>query len=559
MAQHGSAAKGSAAEQAVRHVAGFVERKVGGPARFRIILLLAAVLALDTADKGTVSAVAANLEQAFGIGNTEIGVLIAAVSFVGAIFTLPMGVLVDKTRRKRLLLWAISIWSVAMVASGTAVSFPYMLGTRIFLGAVAAAAAPAVASLTGDFFPARERAEIYGLILAGELAGMGIGFFVSGEVSSILDWRWSFYVMGIPGAAVVWALWRYLPEPARGGQSWIEWGEHEVRSAEDVRGRQADGRGAPHPSPAEAEAAEPRAARTAATRTAAARTSATRTTATRAAATGASTAGAAPAGVSGADVAPPPRSAEAPRALPQPGVAPRDDLILREDPRERSLVWALRYVVHIPTYVLVVMASALGYFFFSGVRGFGMIYLTQHYDIARSVASALVIVLGAGALVGVVAGGRLAALLLARQHFDARILVPGAALFVAVLFLAPGIWTTNVFFGIAMLTLGAMALSAANPPIDAARLDIVPPGLWGRAESGRMALRAALEGSAPILFGLASGWLGGGDAGLERTYLVMLIPLVVAAALAIPARRTYPRDVATAAASVRAFAAARDD
>jgi sugar phosphate permease len=297
-------------------------------------------------------------------------------------------------------------------------------------------------------------------------------------------------------------LWRYLPEAARGGQSWIEWGQQEVRSAEDVHEEQAEGSAPPRPNPAENALSED--------------------------------------------------SAKAQQAMRRAGIAPRDELILHEDARARSLWWAVRYVVRIPTYVLIVIASGLGYFFFSGVRGFGMIYLTEHYDIGRSLVSALVIVLGAGALVGVIAGGRLSALLLERGHFDARILVPGAALFIAVLFFGPGIWTTNVFFGVGMLALGAMALAAANPPIDAARLDIVPPGLWGRAESGRMALRAALEGTAPILFGAASGWLGGGDKGLERTYLIMLIPLIVAAAVAIPARRTYPRDVATAAASVKA-------
>jgi hypothetical protein len=49
-----------------------------------------------------------------------------------------------------------------------------------------------------------------------------------------------------------------------------------------------------------------------------------------------------------------------------------------------------------------------------------------------------------------------------------------------------------------------------------------------------------------------SGWLGGGDAGLMWTFLIMLAPMLVAASLALPGRRTYPRDVATAAASVEA-------
>ena len=66
-----------------------------------------------------------------------------------------------------------------------------------------------------------------------------------------------------------------------------------------------------------------------------------------------------------------------------------------------------------------------------------------------------------------------------------------------------------------------------------------------------MALRGLLEGGAPLLFGAMSVWLGGGTNGLQWTFLIMLIPVIVASSLAIPARRTYPRDVATADASMR--------
>ncbi|HVC30687.1 MAG TPA: hypothetical protein VND24_05830 [Steroidobacteraceae bacterium] len=40
---------------------------------------------------------------------------------------------------------------------------------------------------------------------------------------------------------------------------------------------------------------------------------------------------------------------------------------------------------------------------------------------------------------------------------------------------------------------------------DTARLDVVHPRMWGRAEAGRMALRSAFEGGAPLLFGAMSG------------------------------------------------------
>lgn len=67
-----------------------------------------------------------------------------------------------------------------------------------------------------------------------------------------------------------------------------------------------------------------------------------------------------------------------------------------------------------------------------------------------------------------------------------------------------------------------------------------------------MALRSLFEGGAPLLFGALSVWLGGGQRGLMWTFLIMLIPMLVASLLGVWARKTYLRDVATAAASSRA-------
>ena len=192
---------------------------VGGRERVPIVIVLGSVLGLDTADKGAISAIAQPLKDAFHIGNTEFGLLLAVVSFVGAAAVIPMGILADRTRRRTILLTAVAFWAVAMVVSGFATSYFFLLISRMFLGVVTAAAWPSIASMTGDFVPASERAKFFGLIVAGELVGAGIGLLISGEVSTILDWRWSFYAMALPSAVLFWAVWRYLPEPPRGRQS----------------------------------------------------------------------------------------------------------------------------------------------------------------------------------------------------------------------------------------------------------------------------------------------------------------------------------------------------
>ena len=92
----------------------------GGPTRARIVLVLGSVLALSSADAATVGAAAVQLRNGLHIGNTDIGLLVAVTSAVGAVFSLPFGVLADRARRTWILGFAIVIWGVAMIWGATA-------------------------------------------------------------------------------------------------------------------------------------------------------------------------------------------------------------------------------------------------------------------------------------------------------------------------------------------------------------------------------------------------------------------------------------------------------
>jgi len=480
------------AKSAVGKIWTWVLEQAGGPARLQVILLLSSVLGLATADLGTVSAVSGLLKSAFDISNTGVGLLLAVVSFVGAIGTLPAGVLADRIDRRRILVVAMLVWGAAQVASGFAASYVMLLITRLAVGAIIAASWPCVASLTGDFFPARERASVYGLIVSGELIGAGIGFFISGEVSSFGGWRWAFFVMAAFSPLLAWLVWRFLPEPQRGGQAWLRPGTRDPNAA--ATGRDAG-----------TEAAEP---------------------------------------------------SQIQEQVLEANVTPREDRVLHEDPTNFGLWRAIVYLLRLPTYRLLIVASSLAYYFLAGFRTFAMIYFTRHYGLPRTTIAALVFAIGIGVLVGLVAGGRISERLLDRGRFDARIIVPAVALFASVPFLGFGIWISSAWIGVIVLIIGAGLLAAAVAPIDAARLDIVHPRMWGRGEAGRTALRSIFEGGAPLLFGALSDWLGGGAKGLEWTFLIMLLPLIAAGLLVVPGRRAYPRDVATAAASLQASQAA---
>ncbi|MGB9279556.1 MAG: MFS transporter [Pseudonocardiaceae bacterium] len=482
---------------------GLVERAqdvVGGPARGRVVLVLAAALGLPGADFATVSATAGNLQQAFHVNNTSIGLLVSVTSLAAAVATVPIGVLTDRTRRTRLLAISILGWAVAVLFAGAATSFLWLLLSRIALGVVTATTGPTIASLTGDYFPARSRARMLGYILGGELVGTGIGFVVSGELAALVGWRYAFWWLVIPSAALFWVVWR-LPEPARDGQSRLQPGQTDIPDEREVD---------PADSPPD-----------------------------------------------GAGQGDDQRDTAAGKIARRKHIEPQRELVLTEDPRDRSLWWAVRYVLRVRTNLVIIITSALGYFYFAGLRSFAIIFVTGHYHISQSVASVLTLIVGIGALAGVYLGGRTADRLLGRGRINARVLVPAVTLLAMTAFLAPGIATTSLFLALPLLTIGAGLLGAGNPPMDAARLDIIHPALWGRAEGVRTLLRTLGEAAAPVLFGLTSEAIfGGGDHGLEYTFLTFLIMPIIAGLLALTAMRTYPRDVATAAESHRRQATA---
>jgi len=213
----------------------------------------------------------------------------------------------------------------------------------------------------------------------------------------------------------------------------------------------------------------------------------------------------------------------------------------------------VRYVLSIRTNVVLVVGSSFGYFFFTGLSTFGVALLCGRFHVGQAVATLLIYVLGVGALIGVLSTGRIADWLTARGQISGRMMVGGAAFLAAAVFILPTLLTDSLPLALVFAFFAGIALGGVNPPLNAARLDIVHSQLWGTAESVRTTLVSISTGLAPLVFGVVSTQLGVAQSaatGLDRTFLYMLATLVVAAVLILcVARRTYPRDVATAMAA----------
>jgi MFS family permease len=466
----------SLAEATAEAVVRVVTHALGGRERARVILLLAGVLALSSADASTVGAAAAPLRSSLHISNTDIGLLVSVTSIIAALASLPFGALADHVRRVRVLGATITLWAVAMFWSATVSSFGELLLTRVFLGAVTASAGPLVASLIGDYFPSSERSRIWGYVLAGELVGSGIGFGFTGGIAA-LSWQAAFLVLAVPALVLAGFVFK-LPEPDRGGSSVL----HHARAKPDEEKR------------------------------------------------------------TGFDVH---------ELAKQKGIEPDPAQVLDEDPEKMGLIAATKYVLRIRTNVVLIVASACGYYFLAGVQTFGVEFISRQYGIAQALAGLPLLVVGTGSVVGVLLGGALGDLLLRRRVLNARILVSAVAATIATILFVPPIFTRSALSAVPYLIFAALFLSAQNPPLDAARLDIVVPRLWGRAEAVRTVVRTGAQALAPLLFGAVSDYIfGGGRSGLQWTFFVMIFPLGASAFFLFRGLFTYPADVAAAGASM---------
>jgi MFS family permease len=456
-----------------------------------VILLLASVLALDGADLGTVGAVAAELERSLHIGDLEVGVLASVVSLMAATATLPVGWLTDRVPRVPLLAGSIGIWSVAMLVSGAAPTFLTLLFARLFLGAVQATSGPTLASLTGDLFRVRERSRIFGFIHAGELIGAGFGFLISGEIAAVLSWRWSFWILCVPGFALAIGLWRGIEEPARGGASRLLHPELDRDKEEVVH-----------------------------------------------------------------------------RLIRERQIEPDQDRVLTSTPDRMPVRRVIEYLLRIRTNVLLIGGLSLGYFFLGGARTFGLLFFRGHYHLGQAAATVTSAALVLGALAGVLIAARLADRLLNGGRLDARLTVGGVGYLAAAILFIPPVVLPTVALALPVYLIAAAALTAPSAPVDAAILDVIPPGLWGRAEGVQTAVRTVAMALAPVSFGFLADVLGETSShsfgqgtfttsarssaqGLEVTFLIMLVTLAIAGILLLLGSRSYPRDAATAIASER--------
>lgn len=169
------------------------------------------------------------IKDSTGASDTQMGFLSSAFTWIYALAALPLGFLVDRANRTKLVAIGIAVWSAATVWTGTAKTFVTLFIARATVGVGEAVLSPAAFSMIGDSFPKERRglpiavysmALVIGAALANLLsAGVLRWARTVGDVSlpiigQVETWQFIFIIVGAPGFLIALAF-LFLREPPR--------------------------------------------------------------------------------------------------------------------------------------------------------------------------------------------------------------------------------------------------------------------------------------------------------------------------------------------------------
>ena len=185
--------------------------------RWYILSLLLTVYMVHHLDRQVVSLLLEPIGAEFELTDSQLGLLAGTVYAIAfAVAGMPLGLLVDRVHRVRLLSALIAVWSGLTALCAMATSFSMLVLMRIGIGAAESGGTPTNLSLLSDYFERRRRSTAVGIYMMGPQLGTIVGFAVAGVIAANYGWRAAFLAAGIPGLILAALVFLSLREPQRG-------------------------------------------------------------------------------------------------------------------------------------------------------------------------------------------------------------------------------------------------------------------------------------------------------------------------------------------------------
>lgn len=184
-------------------------------AAWGLVALLTTAYLVSYIDRAILGLLVQPIKADLALTDEQIGwVLGPAFAIFYATIGVPLGWLVDRRSRTRLIAAGVALWSAATALSGLVRSFPQLFAARMTVGVGEAVLSPAAFSIIGDSFPPEKRARPIAVYSMAITLGTGLASLIGAAVltwakqaeglalpmlGELSPWRLTFLAVGLPG------------------------------------------------------------------------------------------------------------------------------------------------------------------------------------------------------------------------------------------------------------------------------------------------------------------------------------------------------------------------
>ena len=171
------------------------------PYRFKVIFLSFIAVFICYIDRVNISVAIIPMQEQFGWSELQVGIVLGTF-YAGYMISMTLGgYLADKYGGKKILGYALIIWSLFTIVTPF---FAYsglwwLIFIRILLGLGEGVTFPAWHSIYARWIPFNERTRAVGFTNSGIAAGTVFGYVVAAVIIANYSWEWVFYTFGVMG------------------------------------------------------------------------------------------------------------------------------------------------------------------------------------------------------------------------------------------------------------------------------------------------------------------------------------------------------------------------
>lgn len=178
----------------------------------RLIGLLALLMFLNYADRGSLSVAAPLLKDQLRLDAAQMGVLLSSFFWTYALAQPVAGVVAQKFPIRWVLAGGLTVWAGATMLCGVTTGFASLLVLRLMLGLGESVIFPANARLLAEHAPDRQRGFANAIISVGMFVGPAAGTLAGGLILARFGWQAVFLCLG--AVSLLWLLpWFATPLP----------------------------------------------------------------------------------------------------------------------------------------------------------------------------------------------------------------------------------------------------------------------------------------------------------------------------------------------------------